>query len=174
MLEWMTHFSAWHFFGQKPKFSCNFLKKRRRFWVRFWPLLQYLVHILKLWVSSWIQTLTKRISILAEKMSLCARRTIKRAKWSKGKSMRVKASQRESTRGVNQSPQVHQLKFWELGNHHLNPWCIHSNKLPHFTSFHTRTLREAFQSKTQQNLGISPNRGGGRRKIKKVPSFSWE
>ena len=37
-------------------------------------------------------------------------------------------------------------------------------------------LSEAFQSKKQQNLGISPNMGGegGRQKIKKVPSFSWE
>ena len=36
-------------------------------------------------------------------------------------------------------------------------------------------IREAFQSKKQRNLGISPNRGeGGRQKIKKVPSFSWE
>ena len=32
-------------------------------------------------------------------------------------------------------------------------------------------LREAFQSKNQRTLGISPNRGGGRQKINKVPSF---
>ena len=31
-------------------------------------------------------------------------------------------------------------------------------------------IREAFQLKKQRNLGISPNMGGGRQKIKKVPS----
>ena len=34
------------------------------------------------------------------------------------------------------------------------------------------SLREAFQTKKRENLGNGPNRGGGRKKIKKVPS--WE
>ena len=35
-------------------------------------------------------------------------------------------------------------------------------------------IREAFQSKKQRKLGIWHLGGGGRSKIKKVPSFSWE
>ena len=34
-------------------------------------------------------------------------------------------------------------------------------------------VREAFQTKKRGNLGKGPNRGC-RKKIKKVPSFSWE
>ena len=34
---------------------------------------------------------------------------------------------------------------------------------------------EAFQTKKQGNLVLCPNMGGGgRQKIKKIPSFSWE
>ena len=53
----------------------------------------------------------------------------------------------------------------------LNPWRRYANYL--HTVFHVvialvgAQLREAFQSKKQQNLGIIPNRGGGVEKSKK-------
>ena len=37
-----------------------------------------------------------------------------------------------------------------------------------------KSLRGAFKIKKRQNLGKVPNRGGGHRKFKKFPSFSWE
>ena len=42
-----------------------------------------------------------------------------------------------------------------------------TTKLSNTTKTHSIQLREAFQSKKPRNLGISPNRGGGRQKIKK-------
>ena len=55
--------------------------------------------------------------------------------------------------------------------------CKHKDAIAKYfniAEFSVLPVREAFQSKTRGNLGNGPNGGGGRQKIKKVPTFSWE